>query len=71
MQVKALDHVEDTNQIQLPDGNGGFLPAQSVLTVLEAGSIYDLPDDQAGRLIARGLVSEDLEAPLLPHLVRD
>lgn len=70
MQVKALDHIEDVNQHAEPDGNGGF-SVQTVITRLDAGQVVDIPEDQAKRLIARGLVSEDLDASLLPHLLTE
>lgn len=70
MQVKALDEIEDVNQVQRPDGNGGFHHPETIVTALKPGQVVDLPDDQAQRLLARGLVSQDMDAPLLPHLAR-
>lgn len=69
-QVKAIDHVEDANQTPVPDGNGGF-NLETNITVLTAGEIYTLPDDQAQRLEKLGYVSFDLDSPLRPHLTKE
>lgn len=68
MQVKALDHIEDVSQIPEPDGNGGYT-LRTIVTQMTAGETYELDDAQAKRLKDKGLVSDDLNSPLLSHLI--
>ena len=63
MQVKALDEIEDYHDQAAADPNTGEIRVSRVETVLKAGEVYDLPDDQAKRLIELGHASDDLAAP--------
>ena len=64
MRVKALTEIEDYHDVAMPPDATGAISIGRVETMLKAGDVADLDDVQAQRLIAAGLVSTDMDAPL-------